>query len=100
MNRGLAQNYIDAAFLGAGRYYKLFCGDNTEPRQSIVQICSRAGKADIIIPRYISVTGKSGFRKRLSSAYTALVNLVSGNRLSVLQWPGAAPAPQHHALAP
>ena len=78
-NQGLAQNYIDAAFLGKGRYYKLFCGDNTEPRDSIVQICSLAGQADIIIPSYSSVEGKHGFRKWLSGAYTRLVNLVSGN---------------------
>ena len=82
VNRGLARNYIDAAFLGRGRYYKLFWGDNTEPRHSIVQICSQAGKADIIVPRYVSVAGKSAFRKWLSGAYTALVNLVSGNRLA------------------
>lgn len=82
VNRGLAQNFIDAAFLGKGRYYKLFCGDNTEPRESIVTICRQIGKADIIIPRYDSVAGKSGFRKWLSATYTALVNLASGNRLS------------------
>ena len=79
VNRGLSQNYIDAAFLGKGLYYKLFCGDNTEPLASIVKICSYLGKADIIIPHYILVEGKSAFRKWLSAAYTKLVNLVSGN---------------------
>jgi len=82
VNRGLAQNYIDAAFLGRGRYYKLFCGDNTEPRESIARICSLLDRADMIIPRYVSVEGKGGFRKWLSAAYTGLVNLASGNRLS------------------
>src|SRR5262249_47478043 len=28
VNRGLAQNYFDAAFLGAGKHYRLICGDN------------------------------------------------------------------------
>lgn len=79
VNRGLAQNYIDAAFLGKGRHYKLFCGDNTEPPESIARICRHIGKADIIIPHYVSVEGKSGARKLLSGAYTGLVNLVSGN---------------------
>jgi glycosyltransferase involved in cell wall biosynthesis len=82
VNRGLAQNYIDAAFLGRGRYYKLFCGDNTEPKETIVKICGLIGKADIILPNYSSVEGKSGFRKWLSNTYTTLVNLVSGNNLS------------------
>ena len=29
-NRGLAQNYIEGAFLGRGKYYRLVCGDNVE----------------------------------------------------------------------
>lgn len=82
VNRGLAQNFIDGAFIGKGRYYKLFCGDNTEPHESIVAICRLIGKADMIIPNYSSVEGKSGFRKWLSGRYTSLVNLISGNRVS------------------
>jgi glycosyltransferase involved in cell wall biosynthesis len=81
VNQGLAQNFIDAAFLGKGRYYKLFCGDNTEPRESIVKICGLAGQADIIIPSYSTVEGKHGFRQWLSKTYTRLVNLVSGNHV-------------------
>jgi len=80
-NKGLAQNFIDGAFLGRGRYYKLFCGDNTEPQESIVSICRLIGQADIILPNYSSVEGKSGFRKWLSNTYTSLVNLVSGNKV-------------------
>lgn len=82
VNKGLAQNYIDGAFLGRGQYYKLFCGDNTEPPESIVEICSLIGKADIIIPNYSSVEGKGGFRMWLSNTYTGLVNLVSGNHVT------------------
>lgn len=81
VNQGLAQNYIDAAFMGKGRYYKLFCGDNTEPVDSIKQICSLIGKADIIIPSYSYVEGKSTPRLLLSRLYTLLVNLISGHRL-------------------
>lgn len=81
VNRGLAQNFIDGAFLGKGEYYKLFCGDNTEPPESIIAICQLAGQADIIIPSYSNVEGKHGFRLWLSNTYTALVNLVSGNRI-------------------
>ena len=82
VNQGLAQNYIDGAFLGKGRYYKLFCGDNTEPPETFIQICKLMGKADIIIPHYSTVEGKSRFRKSLSNAFTKLVNLVSGNDLN------------------
>lgn len=79
-NVGLAQNYIDAAFMGRGRYYKLFCGDNTEPPESIRQICALAGTADVIVPNY-RVSGRSLGRVRLSAAYTGLVNLVSGHQI-------------------
>jgi len=81
INRGLAQNYIDAAFIGKGRYYKLFCGDNTEPPGSIVKICGLLGDADMIIPSYSTVDGKSRVRKWLSNSYTRVVNFVSGHRL-------------------
>jgi glycosyltransferase involved in cell wall biosynthesis len=82
INKGLAQNYIDGAFLGQGQYYKLFCGDNPEPKDSIVEVCRCLGVADMVIPRYSESEGKSAFRKALSKAYTFLVNLVSGNRIS------------------
>jgi glycosyltransferase involved in cell wall biosynthesis len=81
VNQGLAQNYIDGAFMGKGKYYKLFCGDNTEPVESIKQICGLIGKADIIVPSYSYVEGKSTPRLVLSRFYTALVNLISGHRL-------------------
>jgi dolichol-phosphate mannosyltransferase len=80
-NQGLAQNFIDGAFLGKGKYYKLFCGDNTEPPDSIIAICQLAGQADIIIPNYSNVEGKHGSRLWLSNTYTLLINLVSGNNL-------------------
>ena len=80
-NNGLAQNYIDGAFLGRGKYYKLFCGDNSEPPDSIIKICSLIGQADIIIPNYVNNIGKSKIRKGLSNSFTHLINLVSGNRL-------------------
>ena len=81
VNRGLAQNFIEGAFLGKGEYYKLFCGDNTEPVESIIKICELVGTADIIIPNYSNVEGKRGFRLLLSNAYTFLINTVSGNKL-------------------
>ncbi|MBI5814827.1 MAG: glycosyltransferase [Nitrospinae bacterium] len=82
VNKGLAQNYIDAAFLGKGKYYRLFCGDNPEPIESIISICSLIGKADTIIPNHASVPGKGAFRKRLSRLYTQLVNMVSGHYIT------------------
>jgi len=80
-NKGLAQNYIDAAFLGVGKYYRLSHGDNSEPWDSIATVLKSIGEADIIVPYYLSSEGKSRWRQALSRAYTALVNFLSGYRL-------------------
>ena len=80
-NKGLAQNYLDAAFLGCGKYYRLICGDNAEPRDSIVTVFKAIGNADIIIPYYATAEGKSLRRRVISKSYTWMLNLITGNRL-------------------
>lgn len=82
-NRGLANNYIDAAFLAKGRYYRLCCGDDPEPKEVLVNVFRHIGKADMVIPYQIQskVEGKSPFRKLLSKTFTNLVNLISGYRI-------------------
>src|SRR5262245_3397161 len=37
-NRGLAQNYIEGAFLGRGKYYRLVCGDNVEDADTLREV--------------------------------------------------------------
>jgi glycosyltransferase involved in cell wall biosynthesis len=81
LNRGLAQNYFDAAFIGRGKYYRLICGDDAEPKETIVAVCRRIGEADMLLPYYVSSEGKSRYRRFLSNAYTMLVNAISGYRL-------------------
>jgi len=81
VNRGLAQNYLDVAFIGKGKYYRLICGDNAEPKDTMIDAFREIGKADIIIPYYVSAEGKSRYRRTISSAYVAVVNLVSGFHL-------------------
>jgi len=80
-NKGLAQNFVDGAFIGRGKYYRLICGDNAEPIATIVSVLSKMGQADMIIPYYVSAEGKSLFRRAVSSFYTMLINLISGNRI-------------------
>lgn len=80
-NKGLAQNYMDGAFLGRGKYYRLICGDNAEPKESILAVFRAIGKADIIVPYYTSSEGKSAKRRFISNTYTTIVNFVTGNRL-------------------
>jgi len=81
MNKGWAQNYIDAAFIGKGKYYRAMCGDNALTVEAIREVLRPMGQADIIIPYYVHAEGKDLFRRVVSRTYTALVNLISGNRL-------------------
>jgi len=77
-NKGLAQNYFDAAFLGKGKYFRLICGDNAEPPETIKTVLSHIGQADIIVPYYTSSEGKSWKRQLISRTYTGIVNLITG----------------------
>ncbi len=81
VNRGLAQNYLDGAFIGKGKYYRLICGDDAEPKDTMITVFREIGQADMLIPYYISAEGKSLSRRLLSNAYSILVNVFSGLRL-------------------
>lgn len=80
-NKGLAQNYFDAAYIGRGKYYRLICGDNSEPKETIVSILRLIGEADMIVPYHISSEGKGAYRQFISKAYTSIINFCSGHRL-------------------
>lgn len=80
-NKGLAQNYIDCAFIGKGKYYRLFCGDNAEPRESVLALLGAVGQADCIVP-YRGSDGRNGWRQLISSTYTGIINAITGNRVS------------------
>lgn len=78
-NQGLARNFVEAAFLGNGRYYKLVCGDNVESQDTLVRILEQRGAADVILPYYEKAEGRSRTRLVLSRVFTRLVNLLSGH---------------------
>jgi glycosyltransferase involved in cell wall biosynthesis len=80
-NRGLTRSFVDGAFLGRGRYYRLVCGDNTEPKDTLRNIFCQMGNADIVIPYHPAVEGKPLLRRMLSRAYTRLVNVLSGYQI-------------------
>lgn len=78
LNRGLTRSYVDGAFLGRGKYYRLVCGDNAEPKETLLAILSQLGKADMIVPYHVSMGKKPWLRRTLSRTYTQLVNALSG----------------------
>ena len=77
-NLGLARTFVDTAFRGCGEYYRLVCGDDVEPKETISQICREMGKADIIVPYHPVLPGKSKTRRLILKTYTLLVNTISG----------------------
>lgn len=78
VNIGWAQNYVDAAFLGCGKYFRVVCGDESEPKETIVEVFRHLGEADILVPYYAATEGRSLYRRALSRAYTGFVNIISG----------------------
>lgn len=80
-NRGLGRNFIDGAFLGHGEYYRTVAGDNYEIPAAHEAILKCLGEADMILPVYRNVSGRSRFRGLLSGLYTFLVNTLSGNSI-------------------
>lgn len=79
-NLGLSRTFVDGAFAGRGRYFRLVCGDNVEPKETIVAVLSRMGVADMIIPYHSKCVGDL-LRIGISRFYTFLVNLFTGYRL-------------------
>jgi glycosyltransferase involved in cell wall biosynthesis len=80
-NEGVANNYAEAAFRAKGEWYRMICGDNVEPVETLEKIFSSIGQAEILVPYNTEVRGRSLLRRLISKAYTALVNLISGYRL-------------------
>jgi glycosyltransferase involved in cell wall biosynthesis len=80
-NRGLARNFVEAAFLARGTHFKLVCGDNVDDPDSLKDTLNRIGAADVIIPYHKEIEGRSWARRTLSRTYTGLVNLLSGQSL-------------------
>ena len=81
-NVGLSRNFVEAAFRGQGRYFKLVCGDNVDTKESLIGTLKQLGSADLVIPYHAAIQGRSRLRRFLSRNYTRLVNLLSGYRLS------------------
>ena len=79
--RGVACNFVDAAFLARGKYIRLNSGDNVEPKENLVKIFSAIGAADVVIPYHTASIGRSVTRLVLSRSFAWLVRLFSGRRV-------------------
>ena len=77
-NLGLARGFVETSFHGRGRYYRLVCGDNVEPKETMVTLLRMMGQADLVLPYYPVLPGKSATRRAISKTFTFLVDLLSG----------------------
>lgn len=80
-NKGLAANYIDASFIGRGKYICLVRGDNTESVQTLCDLFKSLGEADILIPYDVSTQQRQD-RPRAYIFYNRLFNMVTRQRIS------------------
>lgn len=80
-NEGVATNYAEAAFRAKGEWYRMICGDNVEPVETLVAIFKAVGKTEVVVPYTVEIRGRSTFRRLLSKTYTALVNTISGYKM-------------------
>ena len=80
-NEGVATNYAEAAFRAKGEWYRMICGDNVEPVETLETIFKAVGKTEVVVPYTVEIRGRSTFRRLLSKTYTALVNAISGYRM-------------------
>jgi len=68
--------------LGKGTYYRLICGDNVEPKETLVTLFKQIGAADMIIPHQVECEGRAKFRIFLSRLFTKLVNAITGHSIN------------------
>lgn len=82
-NQGLANNYINGSFVARGKYYRLCCGDNSEPKEGLVRIFKCIGLADIVVPYFPKEFwyNRSLHRRLISKTFTFIVNFISGHDL-------------------
>jgi glycosyltransferase involved in cell wall biosynthesis len=95
-NLGLARSFVETAFLGRGRYYRLVCGDNVEPVETMIILLRKMGQADLVLPYYPILPGKSFVRRTISKTFTFMVDLLSG--YSIIYYNGCALYRRFHVM--
>jgi dolichol-phosphate mannosyltransferase len=74
VNLGFGGSYKRGAKAAIATYVMMLPGDDGFPGQSIAEIISHAGKADIIIPIVTNPGARSWFRAFASKGFTTLLN--------------------------
>jgi len=81
-NKGLSENYADAALLGRGKYFRLVHGDNAEPVETMIDVLKALGEADIIVPYTIGSMRDVAGPQLMSLIRTRLLNTIGGHNIN------------------
>ncbi len=85
--RGFGYNYREGVRLAKCDYIIMIPGDNEVPGSSIKEILRHTGEADIIIPYITNEEVRSPFRRIISRAGVAFINLLFGLRIRYYNGP-------------
>ena len=78
IQKGLGRNYVDGSYLGRGKHYMLVCGDNSEPKDTLLAILDKMGTADMVLPYMGNRDCRPFVRRALSYGFKTIVNFLSG----------------------
>ncbi len=78
---GVSYNFIDAALLGRGKYFRMIGGHFQDRDDALRNGFDHLGKADVILT-YMYPDHRKPIRQKLSKMYTRLVNFMSGYQVA------------------
>lgn len=81
INFGLAKNFSDAVEMSTKTFIRLINGDDAEELDFHIKILKLVGEKDLIIPYYTNIFGRSKIRNIISSLFTLIMNVSSGNHI-------------------
>lgn len=87
VNMGFGYNYRTGVRLATKDYIALIPGDNEILEDSIKDIFSCVGKADMVLPYHTNSEVRSFLRRGLSGGFTVVLNFLFGNRLKYYNGP-------------
>lgn len=90
-SRGLGANFIAGAARARGARYMLVNGDRSERVETIRDVLSRLGEADLVITYFADGDVRGPSRRLLSRLFTWLVNQLNGHRLRYYNGPTLHP---------
>ncbi|MDD2806198.1 MAG: glycosyltransferase [Elusimicrobiales bacterium] len=87
VNKGFGYNYRLGARLAVMDHVGLIPGDNEIVEESVRDIFSRVGSADMVLPYHTNSEERSWLRRGLSGGFTAIMNFLFGRSLRYYNGP-------------